>query len=297
MSKLPSYTRSFFFSISKPTNFVTVTCAVSRRYSKLYAVGINSGYNIHMDFEQDLIRFLRNSHRIAVLTGAGISKESGIPTFREAQTGLWENYEPTELATPGAFQRTPQLVWEWYQWRRSLVGRAEPNPGHLALVRMAENIPHFSLITQNVDGLHQRAGSKHPIELHGNILRSKCFENSHSVDQWKETGKIPPLCPICGGMLRPDVVWFGENLPPNAIEQALESAQTSQVFFSIGTSALVEPAASLPKIAQQAGAVLVEVNPQPTPLTTIADFVLSGPAGTILPELVRQLWPSKGATT
>ena len=249
-----------------------------------------------MRIDPDLISLLKKIGKVTVLTGAGISKESGIPTFREAQTGLWENYQPTELATPQAFQRNPKLVWEWYQWRRSLVTRAEPNPGHYALVQIAHNIGNFTLITQNVDDLHQRAGNQNVIELHGSILRNKCFEKGHLVDHWQEDGQVPPRCPECGGRLRPDVVWFGENLPPNAIEKAVIAAQTAEVFFSIGTSALVEPAASLPHIAKQSGAVLVEINPDHTPLTSYADFALNGPSGRVLPELVWQVWPQKGAS-
>ena len=243
-----------------------------------------------MKIDPNLVHLLRNAHRIAILTGAGISKESGIPTFREAQTGLWENYESTQLATPQAFQRNPKLVWEWYLWRRSLVSQAEPNPGHFALVDMQKKVSSFTLITQNVDGLHQRAGSRNVIELHGNIMRTKCFENGHQVGEWQENGQIPPNCPVCGGRLRPDVVWFGENLPTNALERAANAALNTDVFFSIGTSALVEPAASLPYLAKQSGAVLVEINLQKTPLTDDANFVFTGPSGTILPELVHQVW-------
>ena len=247
-----------------------------------------------MQFDPKLIQQLQTAKTITVLTGAGISKESGIPTFREAQTGLWENYEATELATPQAFQRNPKLVWEWYQWRRSLVTQAEPNPAHMALVLMEQKANAFHLITQNVDGLHQRAGSKNLIELHGNILRTKCFEFNHVVELWQEDGPIPPRCPVCGGQLRPDVVWFGENLPSNAIERAAAAAQRSDIFLSIGTSGLVNPAASLPYLAIEAGALLVEVNPDHTPLTQYTDYLLNGPAGEILPELVAQAWPSKG---
>lgn len=255
-----------------------------------------SVYNNSMRVDPTLIRKLQTASTITVLTGAGISKESGIPTFREAQTGLWENYEATELATPQAFQRNPQLVWEWYQWRRSLVTQAEPNPAHLALVQMEALVPAFSLITQNVDGLHRRAGSMTIIELHGNILRNKCFEHNHQVEQWQEDGQIPPRCPICGGRLRPDVVWFGENLPPTAIEQAAAAAQQADVFLSIGTSGLVNPAASLPYLALEAGSTLVEINPDHTPLTMYADYLLPGPAGEILPQLVEQITSQKGAT-
>jgi len=250
-----------------------------------------------MRFDPKLIQQLQTARRITALTGAGISKESGIPTFREAQTGLWENYEATELATPQAFQRNPKLVWEWYQWRRSLVTQAEPNPAHMALVLMEQRVPTFRLITQNVDGLHQRAGSRNIIELHGNILRTKCFEHNHLVDHWQEDGQIPPRCPVCGGQLRPDVVWFGENLPSSAIQRAAAAAQQTDIFLSIGTSGLVNPAASLPYMAIEAGALLVEVNPDHPPLTIYADYQLTSPAGEILPELVTQIWPSKGANS
>ncbi len=242
-----------------------------------------------------LIQALRTAGHIVMLTGAGVSKESGIPTFREAQTGLWAQYDPTELATPQAFRRNPQLVWEWYQWRRSLVANADPNPGHFAIAQMETLIPAFTLITQNVDGLHQRAGSIQVIELHGSIQRTKCFEEETIVETWIEDGQIPPHCPHCGGLLRPDVVWFGENLPQEAIEAAYIAAETADVFFSVGTSGLVEPAASFPHIAHSRGALLVEVNPTETPLTVLADFVLTGASGEILPPLIEQTWPQKGA--
>ena len=233
---------------------------------------------------------IRGAERLVALTGAGVSKESGIPTFREAQTGLWAQYDPTELATPQAFQRDPKLVWEWYQWRRSLVGGAQPNPGHTALVTMAVQSPSLVLITQNIDGFHQQAGSRNVVELHGSIQRNKCSQENTIVQEWVDDGSIPPRCPDCGSFLRPDVVWFGENLPPSAIQAAVQAAQEANVFFSIGTSAVVEPAASLPLIAQQAGAVLVEINPDHTPVTSHADYVLQGPSGVILPELVAQTW-------
>jgi NAD-dependent deacetylase len=247
------------------------------------------------NFDPDLTDNLCTAEHVAMLTGAGVSKESGIPTFREAQTGLWAQYDPTELASPQAFQQDPKLVWEWYQWRRSLVADADPNPGHFAIERMETLIPAFSLITQNVDGLHQRAGSSQVIELHGSIQRSKCFRENVIVERWAQDGHIPPLCPHCGGPLRPDVVWFGENLPSDAIEAAFHAAETADVFFSVGTSGVVEPAASLPRIARSHGALLVEINPTETPLTALADFVLSGASGKILPALIDQAWPSKGA--
>lgn len=236
-----------------------------------------------------LVELLRNAGSVAVLTGAGISAESGVPTFREAQNGLWSRYDPEELATPQAFRQNPKLVWEWYTWRRELVAHAAPNTGHLALVEMERRFPEFTLITQNVDGLHQRAGSQQVIELHGNIMRSKCFDENRVVESYSETGEIPPRCPRCGGLLRPDVVWFGERLPESALEMAWNAASTCQVFFSIGTSGIVEPAASLPYFAIDAGAAVVEVNPNPTPLTRQAAYVLAGAAGVVLPALLAAL--------
>ncbi|MEW5871767.1 MAG: NAD-dependent deacylase [Chloroflexota bacterium] len=241
----------------------------------------------------EFVNRLRTARSVAVLTGAGISAESGVPTFREAQIGLWARFRPEELATPQAFRKDPRLIWEWYTWRRELVQQARPNPGHLALAAMEERIPVFALITQNVDGLHQLAGSgnRFPvIELHGNICRTKCFEEDIPVETWEETDQIPPRCPRCGGPLRPDVVWFGEALPLQAIQAAWEATQTCEIFFSIGTSGLVEPAASLPFMALKAGASVVEVNPNETPLTSHATYVLNGPSGIILPAIVKAIW-------
>ncbi len=237
-----------------------------------------------------LVAALQSAKRLAVLTGAGISAESGVPTFREAQTGLWAQYDPQELATPEAFRRHPQLVWEWYAWRRALVSQAEPNPGHVALVDMAQKVPVFTLVTQNVDGLHQQAGSTAVIELHGNLQRVKCYERNHIVENWAETGEVPPNCPICGSLLRPDVVWFGENLPVDALNAAIHAAQQCDVFLTVGTSALVQPAASLPLEALQKGTPVVEINPQRTPLTHYVDYALAGPAGVVLPLLVQEVW-------
>jgi NAD-dependent deacetylase len=227
---------------------------------------------------------------VAVLTGAGISAESGVATFRDAQTGLWSRFKPEQLATPEAFRRNPKLVWEWYAERRARVAEVAPNPGHHALAELEQRMPQFLLATQNVDGLHQRAGSRQLVELHGNITRTKCFDENTVVEQWDDTGDVPPRCPRCGGLLRPDVVWFNEMLPPGAFEQALGAAQDCDVFLSVGTSALVYPAAALPQEALAAGAVLVEVNPQETPLTPRATHFLQGPSGQVLPALVRAVW-------
>ncbi len=242
-----------------------------------------------MEFPPDLIGLLANAQRVAVLTGSGVSAESGVPTFRDAQTGLWANFKPEELATPGAFLRNPRLVWEWYAWRRQLVARAEPNPAHLALAELERRVPRFTLITQNVDGLHQRAGSREMIELHGNITRTKCFDENTVVADWPDTGEVPPRCPRCGGMLRPDVVWFEEALPEGAMALALGRSGDCEVFLSVGTSTVVYPAASLPFHARSHGAKVVEVNPMATPLTREADYALTGPAGAILPELLAAL--------
>lgn len=237
------------------------------------------------DIPQRLIEAVRHANHVMVMTGAGCSAESGVPTFREAQTGLWAQYDPEQLATPGAFRQDPRLVWEWYAWRRQLVARAAPNPGHYALAEMAALLPRLTLATQNVDGLHQRAGSRDVLELHGSISRIKCFNCGQPADDWQENGEMPPVCGRCGGLLRPDVVWFGENLPRDVLAASAAAAAACAVFFSVGTSALVQPAASLPVTARESGALLVEINPNQTPLTGMADYHLSGPSGEILPAL------------
>lgn len=236
----------------------------------------------------ELVEALRCAHGVAVLTGSGISAESGVPTFRDAQTGMWERFDPRQLATPEAFQRDPKLVWDWYAWRRELVKKAEPNPGHTALAELECRVPEFTLITQNVDGLHGRSGSENVLELHGNITRSKCSVEDVVVEP-EDTGESPPPCPNCGAPMRPDVVWFGEMLPQNALMRASEAARSCDFFLSIGTSSLVYPAASLPFEALEAGATVAEVNPDETPLTTQAHFALRGPAGEVLPELMRRM--------
>jgi NAD-dependent deacetylase len=238
------------------------------------------------EFPPDIIEKLKSSQRVAVLTGAGISAESGVPTFREAQTGLWSRFDAAELATPQAFQQNPKLVWEWYSWRRELISQARPNPGHYALVEMETLFPEFTLITQNVDGLHHISGSQVTIELHGDIFRTKCSFENKIVSDWPETDELPPHCPHCGELLRPDVVWYGESLPAKPLDAAFEAASSCQVFLSIGTSTLVEPAASLPFVALRNEATVIEINPQETPLTQLSAYSSKHPAGEILPELV-----------
>jgi NAD-dependent deacetylase len=240
----------------------------------------------NLEFPLDIIETLKSSQRVAVLTGAGISAESGVPTFREAQSGLWSRFESTELATPEAFKRDPKLVWEWYTWRRQLIAQAELNPGHYALVEMEDFYPEFTLITQNVDGLHRLAGSRTIIELHGDISRTRCSQEDQLISEWPESNEIPPRCPRCGSFLRPDVVWFGESLPPEALEAAIQAVKSCQVFLSVGTSTLVEPAASLPFLALRIGATVIEINPQDTPLTPWASFSSHSPVGEALPQLV-----------
>jgi len=239
--------------------------------------------------EQSLPRardLIRSAKRICVLTGAGISAESGIPTFRDAMTGLWSKFRPEDLATPEAFERDPKFVWEWYAGRRERVAKAEPNTGHRALVELEQRAAHFTLVTQNVDGLHARAGSRNVIELHGNIMRSKCFREDRLLDDISMRPGTPPVCAHCGAYARPDVVWFGEMLPACALERSFEATRACDVFLSVGTSTVVEPAASLPFLALDAGAAVIEVNPAATPLSRRATLWLQGTAGTMLPLLL-----------
>lgn len=237
----------------------------------------------------ELVAILRQAGNIAVLTGAGISQESGLRTFRDAQTGLWAQHNPEDLASPEAFARDPKLIWDWYSMRREKVRSVEPNPGHVALVAMESHVHHFTLITQNVDGLHRKAGSRNILELHGNLQQVRCSVCGLVADLWEENGEVPH-CVNCHGLLRPDVVWFGESLPRDALEAAVHAARNCQIFFSIGTSGLVHPAAALAYAAHNRGAVVVEINLEPTPLTGKADFFLQGRSGEVLPNLVGVVW-------
>jgi len=222
---------------------------------------------------------------VAVLTGAGISAESGVPTFRGAG-GLWKEHKPEELATAEAFDRDPRLVWEWYDWRRGLIAKAAPNPGHKALVKLEIRKPRFTLITQNVDGLHDLAGSGKILKLHGDIWRMRCTDcGANFPNRRVPLPKIPPHC-ACGGMARPGVVWFGEPLPDGMIKEAEHAAAAAQVFLVVGTSAMVHPAASLIPYAKQAGAKVVEINIEPTHATKMVDIALQGPSGELLPQLL-----------
>ncbi len=230
-------------------------------------------------------RWLKEASRIAVLTGAGISAESGVPTFRGAG-GLWRRYRPEELATPEAFARDPKTVWEWYVWRRKLIRKAEPNPGHQALVELESRTPHFTLVTQNVDGLHDRAGSRNICKLHGDLWVVRCTAcGREGLDERTDFPELPPRCE-CGGLLRPAVVWFGEPLPPDAWRTAEEAMSGAEVALVVGTSAVVYPAAGLIPLAEQAGAKVIEVNLEATPYSGVVDKSFRGKAGEILPLLV-----------
>jgi NAD-dependent deacetylase len=247
-----------------------------------------------MEVSRRLIEALRNARSVAVMTGAGVSAESGVPTFRDAQTGLWSTFRAEDLATPEAFRRDPKTVWEWYALRREMMKTVEPNPGHRALAELERRVSRFTLITQNIDNLHSRAGSRNVLELHGNIFRTKCFAEDTVVDEWLETGEVPPRCPKCGSYLRPDVVWFGEMLPTREMAEAVKASQTCEAFFSIGTSGIVYPAAGLAYEAIRHGAFVVEINPDETPLSVHAGAVLTGPSGEILPHLLSVVWPDAG---
>jgi len=242
-----------------------------------------------MDFPADLISLLRKCERVSCLTGAGVSQESGLRTFRDKQDGLWASYKPEDLATPEAFAANPKLVWDWYAFRREAIKGTRPNPGHFALAEMEKLYPRFTLVTQNVDGLHRMAGSVNLLELHGNILRARCSVYGTYAEDWDDDFESVPLCQTCGGLLRPDVVWFGEALPAAELQNAIAAARDCQVFFSIGTSGVVNPAAALARAAKSAGAILVEINAEPTPLTPHVDFAFHGKSGEILPELLKAL--------
>jgi NAD-dependent deacetylase len=244
-----------------------------------------------VDIPDSVADALRRAQQVTALTGAGVSAESGLPTFRDPLTGLWAKYRPEDLATPQAFRRNPKLVWKWYEWRRSLVAKARPNPGHLALAEMARRVPRMTLLTQNVDGLHQIAGSPGVVELHGNITRSRCFDNGHPAGSWEDAGEVPPRCDRCGSLLRPDVVWFGESLPVQAIAAAREAVERCDLFFSIGTSGTVQPVASFVEWARTRGATVVIINPEVSPFVARGQILLRGPSGRILPALLERAWP------
>ena len=245
------------------------------------------------DFKEEKLKEIFSSltlaAKIVALTGAGVSAESGVPTFR-GKDGLWQNYQAEDLATAEAFRQNPKLVWQWYSWRREMIGQAKPNAGHYALAELEKIFPNFILITQNIDNLHQRAGSKKVIELHGNIFRARCLKENQVIPL-EQIEKMPPRC-SCGMILRPDVVWFGENLPPEIMVLAAQAASEAEFFLVIGTSALVYPAAGLPLLARQNGAVLIEINPQKTPISHLA-YQIGENSAAFLPELLGLLARAK----
>ncbi len=239
-------------------------------------------------FSPVLVKRLARAESIAVLTGAGISAESGVPTFRDPG-GIWEKFSPQELANVEAFLQNPELVQGWYAHRRRLVEGVEPNAAHRALADLEATAGDFTLITQNVDNLHHRAGSQNVLELHGNLTRSYCIECERpatDADLAPLAEKRQALCPGCEGLLRPDVVWFGEMLPEGAVEKAHAAAERADVFLSIGTSAVVYPAAQVPLVAREAGAYVAEVNPEPSAIAAYLDETVVGKAGAVLPALV-----------
>jgi NAD-dependent deacetylase len=243
-----------------------------------------------MKISGSLRNALADAQNIVAFTGAGISAESGVPTFRGAD-GIWKKMRADELASMDAFMKNPDLVWEWYAHRKRIIAEVQPNAGHIALARMEKIVPDLVVITQNIDNLHRRAGSTRVHELHGNIERNYCMEcgTRFSNEEVLQQGAGVPRCTACGGKIRPDVVWFGEALPEDEWEASVRSAESAALFLSIGTSGAVYPAAALPSLAKRSGAYLVEVNPEPTPLTDYANDFLQGPAGKILPELYEVL--------
>ncbi|HEV8146462.1 MAG TPA: NAD-dependent deacylase [Bryobacteraceae bacterium] len=238
-----------------------------------------------MDPLQRCREILAQADSIAALTGAGISAESGIPTFRGAG-GLWRSHRAEDLATPQGFARDPKLVWEWYDWRRSFIAQAEPNPGHRALAALESRHANFTLITQNVDGLHDRAGSTNALKVHGDVWTLRCTAcHREREDRRAQLPELPPLC-ACGAMERPGVVWFGESLPQDVWKRAEQTARRACVLLVIGTSAVVYPAAGLVGLAKSAGARVIEINIGETPVSSIVDVSLRGPAAEILPQLI-----------
>jgi NAD-dependent deacetylase len=245
----------------------------------------------------DAAILLAAAQRLVVFTGAGMSQESDIPTFRDPD-GVWARQDPREYATPSAFRRHPERVWRWYAARRRKLQAAQPNPGHRAIAALEAHVPHVVVVTQNIDGLHQRAGSTRVLELHGSLARFKCVAACRGrptpvpappLDQ-----ATPPRCPHCGALVRPAVVWFNELLPVEVWERAVQAIDASDALLIVGTSGVVEPAASLPRRAHEQGAALIEVNPEATPLTPLADVALRGKAGVVLPPLVAAVRRARG---
>jgi NAD-dependent deacetylase len=240
---------------------------------------------------------LAGVRKLAVLTGSGVSRESGIATFRDPEEGLWARYDPMDLATQEGYLRNPVLVWQWYEHRFGMVEKAAPNPGHLAIAQLERLVPQVTVITQNIDGLHQAAGSTDVIELHGSIRRYRCLGGRHTGftrADFAEQSSVPPTCPRCGDLLRPEVVWFGEMLPRAALERAFDLAEGCDAMLVAGTSGEVQPAASLPFYTARRGGLVVDVNPERDTIASIADIYLSGRGGSVLPQLVQAIEELRG---
>ncbi|MNJ33540.1 NAD-dependent protein deacylase [compost metagenome] len=255
-----------------------------------------------MLLDQRLSDALRDARHVLVFTGAGVSAESGIPTFRDPLTGLWANYSPADLATRQAFKRDPALVWGWYEWRRMQVFNAQPNAAHRAIAELSVNVPRLTVVTQNVDDLHERAGIAEVLHLHGNLNLPHCFACARPSDaplpppEESASGWYlePPRCSHCGGRLRPGVVWFGENLPASVLKQSFAAAEDCDVLLVVGTSGVVEPAARIPCIAWQAGATVLHINPQAKEVRIARETWLPGRAGEVLPQLLREVFGGCG---
>jgi len=232
---------------------------------------------------EKLAGVLTGARKVAVLSGAGLSAESGVPTFR-GKEGLWKQRNPVELATPEAFRADPELVWEFYNWRRQKILGVEPNPAHVALADLERRVPAFVHVTQNIDGLARRAGGENIIELHGNLFSTRCFECGREQPDLSGPVPFPTSCERCGGLVRPGVVWFGEPVP--LLEDAIESLRDADLLFVVGTSAVVQPAASLAMVCKSAGAFVAEFNIEATPLSGRLDLQIVGPVGTTLPRVV-----------
>jgi len=245
-----------------------------------------------IEIPDTILERLRKAKRASVLTGAGISEESGIPTFRGAG-GIWAKYDYRKLATLEGFRADPHLVWEWYRLRQVEMKKARPNPAHDVIAEMEKHYPKFSVLTQNIDGMHKRAGNKNIVELHGNIWRMRCPRDGTVIGLSDPVVEIPPLCQ-CGSIMRPDVVWFGEQLPQEILDSASKAAAESDVMFVVGTSAVVYPAAALPILTKNSGGIVIEINIEETDVSSYADASVFGRAGQVLPALWKRICFPKG---
>jgi len=260
---------------------------------------MNPNTAIAISIPPELIVALQQAQHVVVFTGAGVSAESAIPTFRDALTGLWERFNPEDLATPGAFRKDKELVWGWYEWRRMKVLRSLPNPAHVAIAELARHVPQLTVVTQNVDDLHERAGSTDVVHLHGSLHAPRCLACGRphvlppGVPEEPEGGRrlCPPSCDQCGGPVRPGVVWFGEELPQRDLHRAFAAAHECDLMFAVGTSGVVQPAARIPALARQAGARVVQVNPTSTPLDDKCTWSLRGMAGEVMPVILNAAFP------